>query len=113
MKKLVFLFVALFALALVSCVTFNSSFQNNDDIKIGGPLQVSGNKSYFIVVGEDVGYVKNAQTFYLVKDEQYPDVWNTLVSSVGKVIFVHGTVVETRGMSDKTVAVDKISFPNP
>lgn len=108
MKKLGFVFAALFALSLFSCV---SSFQNNDDIKIGGPLQVNDNKSYFIVVGDDDGFSKNAQTFFLVKDEDHTDVWKTLVSSVGRVVFVHGTVVETRSMWVKTVAVDKISFP--
>lgn len=112
MKKLVFLFAALFALVMTSCISFQSSFQHNDDIKVGGPLQVDGNKSYYIIVGAESEYINNAQTFFLVKDEQHPDVWNTLVSSVGKVIFIHGKVVEDRSLLEKTVAVDKISFPD-
>jgi len=111
-KKIVLLFAALFALVMTSCITIKTSFQNNDDIKIGGPLQVNDNKSYFIVVGDEGEYTQNAQTFFLVKDAQHPDVWNTLVSSVGKVVFIHGTVVEERSMWVKTVAVDKISFPD-
>lgn len=111
MRKITVIFAALFAMAFCSCITFKSSFQNNDDIKIGGPLQVNDNKSYFIIVGDEGEYSKNAQTFFLVKDAQHPDVWKTLVSSVGRVVFVHGTVVETHSMWVKTVAVDKISFP--
>ncbi|MBO7122880.1 MAG: hypothetical protein J6V90_06330 [Treponema sp.] len=111
MKKLGFVFAALLALTLVSCITFKSSFQNNDDIKIGGRLQVNDNKSYFIIVGDEEGAAKYAQTFFLIKDKQNPEAWKELVSCVGKVVFVHGTVVQTHSEWVKTVAVNKVSLP--
>ena len=108
MKKLALLFAALFALMLISCISFQSSFQNNEDIKIGGEVQVNDRNSYFIIVG---GESKSAQTFFLVKDAQNADAWKTIVSSVGRTVFVHGKVVEESSLWVKTVAVTSVSFP--
>ena len=108
MKKITVIFAALFALALVSCISFQSSFQNNDDIKVGGVVQVNDRDSYFIIVGAES---KSAQTYFLVKDSKNADAWNSVVSSVGRTVFVHGKVVEEASLWCKTVAVTSVSFP--
>ena len=110
MKKIAIMIAALLALALISCVSFQSSFQKNEDIKVGGVVQVNDRNSYFIIVG---GESKSAQTFFLVKNAKNDGAWETLVSSVGRTVFVHGTVVNDGGPWLKTVAVDKVSFPEP
>ncbi|MBR5096189.1 MAG: hypothetical protein IK094_03680 [Treponema sp.] len=109
MKKIVIIFAAL-ALALCSCISFQSSFQNNDDIKIGGEVQVNDRNSYFIIVG---GESKSAKTYFLVKDSKNVDAWKTVVSSVGRTVFIHGKVVEDASLWVKTVAVTSVSFPEP
>lgn len=107
MKKFLLTLLALCALVLCSCASSKAPAADAQNISVCGVLQVNDKKSYFIIVG---GETKSAQTFFLTKDSKNGSAWKTLVSSVGKTVYVHGKLVNDGGPWLKTLTVDKVSF---
>ena len=110
MKKITLLFAALLSLALCSCVSSKAPAPDAQGIGVGGLLQTNDRNSYFIILGRET---KSAQTFFFVKDAKNSDAWKTLVSSVGKTVFVRGKVAQDSSPWLKTVAVTGVEFPEP
>ena len=105
MKKFLFAFIALCAIAFTSCISFSVSTEKSSadgSATVKGLLQRDGDY-YFIAMSEDPNF--KAGTCYFVESENAPGAWKTLTSLVGKHITVNGYVVKYYDDGTKDVAV--------
>lgn len=98
------LLAALCALLFASCLSFSVSSSNvkaDGQTTVKGLLQRDGD-GYFISYGDDyIGW----HTFYFVRDNDAPDAWSVVTSSVGKNITIDGYVAKEYDDGSLDIAV--------
>lgn len=105
MKKLLFAFVALCAIALTSCLSYSVSTERTSadgSATVKGLLQRDGD-AYFISMSEDPNF--KGSIYYFVESENDSAAWKSLTSLVGKHVTVNGYVVKYYDDGTKDIAV--------